>query len=172
MIEFVLVLLPLLGFMALILNLGWTVFLNSTLQNAVAQGARYAVTGNTVNGWCQTSSIQFWVQQGALGQLGATAGSPPAAARQSPWNGISVDWYMVNADGSLTNEDGVAGGNGCIQDGQCPLVKVSAQSPGTLLVQFIPMPGMGLMKGIGLGVAAWDRMEPPVLGNLANVPCQ
>src|ERR1035438_9659531 len=57
MIEFTLVLLPFLGFTFLILNIAWAVYTRSTVQHAVAQGVRYAVTSQTMNGWGARASI-------------------------------------------------------------------------------------------------------------------
>src|ERR1039458_10179142 len=62
LIEFTLVLLPFLGFTFLILNIGWAVYVRSTLQYAVAQGVRYAVTSQTQPGMNQMASIQTVVQ--------------------------------------------------------------------------------------------------------------
>ena len=42
LIEFTLVLLPLLGFIFLVLDLGWAIYKRATLQFAVREGCRYA----------------------------------------------------------------------------------------------------------------------------------
>jgi len=166
MIEFTLVLLPFLGFTFLILNIAWAVYTRSTVQHAVAQGVRYAVTSQTMNGWGARASIQKYVQQNAFARLGATPGSPPAASTNDGWNSIYVDWYLVNSDGSLTNEDGVTGGNCMQQDGELPLVEVSVQNlAGHLFVPFVKSPGMGSLSAITMGAVAWDRMEAPAISN-------
>src|SRR5664280_1848169 len=44
LIEFTLVLLPLMGFIFLLVDLGWAIYKNATMQFAVREGCRYAVT--------------------------------------------------------------------------------------------------------------------------------
>lgn len=171
-LEFTLVLLPSLGFLFLILNVAWAVYSRSTLQYAVAQGVRYAVTSATMSGMGQRASIQTIVQNSAFGKLRTTSG---AATGVNGWNNIYVDWYLVNADGSLTNEDGVVGGNGMQTDGQLPLVKVSVQS--LTVKNFMPtvkMVGLtSVLSGIVMTAASWDRMEsPPVSNGGYVVPAQ
>jgi Flp pilus assembly protein TadG len=163
-LEFTLVLLPSLGFLFLILNVAWAVYSRSTLQYAVAQGVRYAVTSQTISGMGQRASIQTVVQNNAFGKLRTTSG---AATGVNGWNGIYVDWYLVNADGTLTNEDGVVGGNGMQSDGELPLVKVSVQnlSVGTFMPT-IKMVGISsVFSGIMMTAASWDRMETPPISN-------
>lgn len=48
-------------------------FLKSTFQNAVREGARYAVTFQTQGGYCMDDSIRLVVQSSALGLLGNTS---------------------------------------------------------------------------------------------------
>ncbi|MGB7760652.1 MAG: TadE/TadG family type IV pilus assembly protein [Bryobacteraceae bacterium] len=164
MLEFTLVLLPTLGFMSLILNVGWAVYQKSSLQYAVGQGVRYAVTSQVITGLGQRASIQTVVQANAFGKLNATGGT---ATGVNGWNGIYVDWYLVNQNtGALTPEDGVTGGNGMQIDGELPLVCVSVQgNPGRLLVPFVKMPGLTSLGAIGTTVVAWDRMEAPAISN-------
>jgi Flp pilus assembly protein TadG len=163
-LEFTLVLLPLLGFLFLILDVSWAVYSRSTLQYAVAQGVRYAVTSQTMSGMGQRASVQSVVQKAAFGKLNKTSGT---ATGVNGWNNIYVDWYLVNADGSLTNEDGVVGGNGMQTDGQLPLVRVSVQ--GLSVSTFMPTIKMiGLssaLSGITMAAASWDRMETPPISN-------
>jgi len=172
MLEFTLVLLPSLGFVFLILNVAWAVYSRSTLQYAVSQGVRYAVTSQTISGLGQRASIQTMVQNNAFGKLRTTTG---AATGVNGWNNIYVDWYLVNADGSLTNEDGVVGGNGMQSDGQLPLVKVSVQN--LSVNNFMPTVKMvGLtstLNNIIMTAASWDRMEsPPISNGGYTVPAQ
>lgn len=72
MLEFTLAFLPFIGFLFLILNIAWAVYSRSTLQYAVAQGVRYAVTSQTIAGKGQRASIQTVVQGNAFGKLAAT----------------------------------------------------------------------------------------------------
>jgi Flp pilus assembly protein TadG len=161
MIEFTLVLLPFLGFTFLILNIAYAVYQRSTIQHAVAQGVRYAVTSATSTGLGARSSIQKVVQSNAFGSM-SSCGSPPTATT-NPWCNISVDWYLVDQDtGALVSQDGTKGGNCMTNDGQLPLVEVSVQPhPGKFLVPFVKTPGMGTLSAISIGAVAWDRMEAP-----------
>lgn len=100
LIEFTLVLLPLLGFIFLVMDLGWAVFKRATLQYAVREGCRYAVTNQVqnltdVNGnaYGAIDSIKWVVQQRAEGLLGHAATDPGYAL-------IQVRYY--NPDSSLT----------------------------------------------------------------------
>lgn len=161
MLEFTLVLLPLLGFLFLILDIAWAVYARSTLQYAVAQGVRYGVTSRTLSGMGLRASIQTIVQNNAFGKLNSTPGT---ATGVNGWNNIYVDWYLVNANGTLTDEDGVVGGDGMQPDGQLPLVAVSVQS--FLSRTFMPtvqMHGLSILGPIMMGAVSWDRMEPPPL---------
>jgi Flp pilus assembly protein TadG len=170
-LEFTLVLLPSLGFLFLVLNIAWAVYSRSTLQYAVAQGVRYAVTSQTMTGMGQRASIQTLVQNNAFGKLRATAG---AATGVNGWNNIYVDWYLVNADGSLTSEDGVVGGYGMQADGQLPLVEVSVQSiSANTFMPTVKMPGLGTLSRILMTAVSWDRMEtPPISAGGYVIPAQ
>jgi Flp pilus assembly protein TadG len=163
MLEFTLMLLPVLGFLFLILNVAWAVYSRATLQYAVAQGVRYAVTSQTMTGMGQRASIQTVVQNNAFGRLAATSG---AATGVNGWNNIHVDWYLVSSSGTLTNEDGVVGGNGMQADGQLPLVEVSVQSfSASTLMPTVKMPGLGTLNPIVMTAASWDRMEAPPISS-------
>src|SRR4051812_14059153 len=73
-IEFTLVLLPLMAMLTVIVDLGWAVFAKSTLQRAVRLGVRtgITITGTEANaaGSCLTPMVKSAVQQNALGLLG------------------------------------------------------------------------------------------------------
>src|SRR5579883_2077009 len=56
-LEFGFVVTPMLGFTLLIIDIGWGVFTRSTLQYAVREGVRYAVTSQTATGLGQKDSI-------------------------------------------------------------------------------------------------------------------
>jgi len=99
-IEFTLTLLPLLGFTFLLLDLGWAVYKRATLQFAVREGCRFAVTNQTVplkdgNGkaYGLVDSVKWTVQQRAMGFLGSTA-------TDSGYSQITVRFYDPNS--SLT----------------------------------------------------------------------
>lgn len=166
--EFTLVLLPMLGFLFLILDISWAVYSRSTLQYAVAQGVRYAVTSQTTGTMGLRASIQTVVQDNAFGRLRTTAG---AATGVNGWNGIYVDYYLVNSDGSLTSEDGATGTSWTTAAAELPLVEVSVQGLSSkTFMPTIKLPGLGpALSPIVMGAVAWDRMEAPPL---AGTPAQ
>jgi Flp pilus assembly protein TadG len=146
------VLLPFLGFMFLILNVAWAVYSRATLQYAVAQGVRYAVTSQTITGLGQKDSIRTIVQRNAFGRLGSGSTAPQ-------WANIQVHFYLPDG----TDVSGVTGGNGQ-QNGVYPLVEVSVESISSKnLMPTVKMPGLSSMTAITMSARAWDRMEasPP-----------
>lgn len=72
--EFTLIFLPMMGFTFLLLDVGWMIYRRATLQYAVREGCRYAVTNQTVtiNGktYGEQDSITIQVQGRAMGFLG------------------------------------------------------------------------------------------------------
>jgi Flp pilus assembly protein TadG len=89
MIEFTLVLLPMLGFTFLLLDIGWAVYRRASLQFAVREGCRYAVTNQVValkdangNNYGMIDSVKWVVQSKAMGFLGSTATDPNYALIQ------------------------------------------------------------------------------------------
>lgn len=70
MVEFGLVLIPILGFIGLTVDIAWGVFARCTLQHAVREGARFAVTARTLPGKSyHIESIKEVVQRQSLGLL-------------------------------------------------------------------------------------------------------
>ncbi len=152
MLEFALAILPVLGFLFLLLDVAWAVYSRATLQYAVAQGVRYAITSQTLGGLGQKDSIRTIVQRNAFGNLGANSS---AAA----WSSIQVHFYLPNG----TDVSGVVGGNGQ-QNGVYPLVEVSVESISEKsLLPIVRIPGLGTLGPIIMSARAWDRMEasPP-----------
>jgi hypothetical protein len=70
-VEFALVLLPLFAFVFLIINIAWLIFARACLQEAVRQGVRYAITGQTLSGMGLDASVQTAVQQDSFGFIPA-----------------------------------------------------------------------------------------------------
>ncbi len=100
LIEFTLVLLPMLGFVFLLLDLGWGVYKRATLQFAVREGCRYAVTNQTQpltdsggKAYGVIDSVKWVVQQRAMGFLGSKPTDPGYSL-------IQVRYYDPNS--SLT----------------------------------------------------------------------
>jgi Flp pilus assembly protein TadG len=118
-VEAGLMLVPFLALAFLALDAGWAVFIKATLQHAVREGTRYAVTGQTQNGLGQSASIQAVVKQYALGLLdGGQANTltincwNPAKAKPSPADAtqcgvggnvveVSVQSYQISPLASL-----------------------------------------------------------------------
>lgn len=73
-------------------------FVKNTLQNAVREGCRYAVTSRTVPGFGQTNSIQQMVRAQALGFI----------ANDSQ---VTVRFFDKDGFGQLTGSGANAGGN-------------------------------------------------------------
>ncbi|HEX4168218.1 MAG TPA: TadE/TadG family type IV pilus assembly protein [Bryobacteraceae bacterium] len=91
-VEFSLIILPLFGLIFLILAVGWVVFAKASLQYAVREGVRYAVTNQS------TPNIQALVQQQSFGFLAGDAGLSK----------ISVNYYTPN---NLQQTNSNQGGN-------------------------------------------------------------
>jgi Flp pilus assembly protein TadG len=154
MLEFTLVLLPLLGLLFLLLDVSWAVYTRSTLQYAVAQGVRYAVTSQTISGLGQKDSIRTIVQKNAFGRLGADSAAPA-------WASIQVHFYLPDG----TDVSNKPGGNGQ-QNGVYPLVEVSVESISQkTFMPTVRIPGLVTLAPIVMSARAWDRMEAsPITG--------
>ncbi|HZT30435.1 MAG TPA: TadE/TadG family type IV pilus assembly protein [Bryobacteraceae bacterium] len=140
-LEFGFVVTPMLGFTLLIIDIGWGVFTRSTLQYAVREGVRYAVTSQTATGLGQKDSIKQVVQQNALGML----------AGQSGLDKIQVRFYTPETFTDVSDDPGAnAGGN---------LVEVAVEG-----FSWLPlMPLMRSNSALSMAARAMDRMEasPP-----------
>jgi Flp pilus assembly protein TadG len=163
-LEFTLVLLPMLGFIFLILDIGWAVYSRSVLQYAVAEGVRFAVTDQTVNGLNQKASIQTIVQQHAFGRLGAP--SAGVADGTCGWHSICVRFFQVDpSTGALTDVSSTTG-SAPFGNGSLPLVEVSVESYSQkTFMPTIKMPGLGtVLNPLVMNAAAWDQVESPPIG--------
>lgn len=69
MIELGLVILPLFAIVFLTMDSAWAVFAKASLQYAVRQGCRYAVTSQVMSGMGQDASIKTVVQSNSFGFL-------------------------------------------------------------------------------------------------------
>ena len=70
--EATFVIIPMLLITFLMLDLSMIIFLRTTMQEAVREGARYAITGGNATGPCQDDSIKYVVKKYALGFLNST----------------------------------------------------------------------------------------------------
>lgn len=101
LVEFGLVLLPLLGFVFLIMDVAWICFAQSSLQHAVQVGVRSAVTSPSGNA-SQDAYIKSVVQQNAMGFLHGDPGL----------NAITINYYSPsNLSQALAGAGSNAGGN-------------------------------------------------------------
>lgn len=102
-VEFGLVLLPLLAVMFLIMDVAWICFAQASLQHAVQVGVRSAVTGSVPSSYSgQDAYIKSVVQSNAMGFLQG----------QSGMNQITIDYFSpTNLSTNLTGVGSNAGGN-------------------------------------------------------------
>jgi Flp pilus assembly protein TadG len=99
LVEFSLVMVPLFGVLFLVIDLSWMLFARATLQYAVREGVRYAVTGQTMTGLGQDASIRTVVQQNSMGILSGSSGASL----------ITITYLDPNANLAVTASN--AGGN-------------------------------------------------------------
>jgi TadE-like protein len=95
-VEASLVFIPMLLMTFLMLDLSMVLFLRTTMQEAVREGARFAITGQNTSGPCQDDSIKAIVKARALGFLGTTAGSAT----------VHVQFINPNTGGQGSNAQG------------------------------------------------------------------
>lgn len=74
LVEFALVLIPLLGITFMIMDVAWLYFAQACLQFAVQSGVRYAVTGQVKGTSTQDASIKSVIQSNAMGFLAGSTG--------------------------------------------------------------------------------------------------
>lgn len=141
-LEMGLVLVPMLGFLFLIMDISWAVFAKGTLQYAVREGVRYAVTSNTATGMGHKDSIKKVVVSNSMGMLNGKEDL------------VHVEWYSQKDLTKALVPDGVnpvnAGGN---------IIEVSVEG-------YSLMPLLPLYRGHGpliFTARSSDRMEstPP-----------
>lgn len=105
MLEMGLIILPVLSVILGFLDIGFAIFTWNTLQNAVREGTRYAITYQLDGGLGQRQSIKNKTAQWALGFVNASSTSTSGA--QVPW--IDVRFYSqsgVEVTGSGGNTPG------------------------------------------------------------------
>lgn len=136
-VEFALVLLPLLAVVFLIMDICWVFFAQASLQYAVGSGVRYAITNNNLS----EASIKSVVQQNAMGFLSGQTGLDE----------ITVNYYSpANPSGSpLTGAAATAGGN---------LIEVSVSG---ITVNPLGFMWPGGPTSISLAASSTDVIESP-----------
>jgi hypothetical protein len=155
MVEFTMALPLLLLLLFGVLNQGWLIYRTATLQFAVREGCRYAITNQVLsltdsggNAYGVIESVKYIVQQRAMGFLGGKPTDPD-------YQYIHVRYY--NPSSSLTNPDTSATQN---QGGN--VVEVSVEGlPGKNLIPFMPV-----FFSINLAARSSDRVEGTPIGGL------
>ena len=142
-VELALVLLPLCALVFLIMDIAWAFYVRATLQNAVREGVRYAVTSQTMTGLGQDASIKTVVQQNAMGLLSGTTGAAL----------ITIQYYLPNTLAPVSGLNSNQGGN-----------IVDVYVLGYSLPPLRPI--LRNPAALSLGAQAFDRME----GSPGGVP--
>ena len=105
LVESTLVLLPLLALLWGTFDLAFAIFVKNTMNFAVRQGVRYAVTSQTMPGLGQDDSIKSTVKNYSLGLADALS------ADHNGMNRISITYYDPVTLAVVTGPGSNAGGN-------------------------------------------------------------
>ncbi|MBV9760475.1 MAG: pilus assembly protein [Acidobacteriaceae bacterium] len=134
LVEFALVLVPLLALLLLILNVGWVVFAQASLQEGVREGVRWGVTGQLVSGCsgldCSIASV---VQTYSFGFVQSS--------------NVSVHYYSPSTLSDVTGQAGATAGGNIVQ---VSVSNISVKSMGAIWRNPTPLI---------LGATASDVME-------------
>lgn len=142
LIEFSIALLPLFALLLLAVDVAWVVFARATLQHAVREGVRFAVTGQVLAGKsCLGTSVQQVVAQNSFGFI----------PFQTAANYVTVTYYSPTDLSQITGAGATAGGNVV----QVSITGVAVRSFGAMWRSISPVP---------LTAIASDVMESPPNG--------
>jgi Flp pilus assembly protein TadG len=99
LIEVSLILIPILGFIFLIFDLSFVIFMRTTFQHSVREGVRYGVTGRSdAGGGYADDAIKAVVKANSLGFLRSTAAANTIHVRfRDPSDGTQTD----NSQGNI-----------------------------------------------------------------------
>ncbi len=111
-VESAFIILPLMVLLLGIVDFGLSIFIKSTLQHAVREGVRYAITYQTLSGMGHDASIQEIVRRNCMGFLSAEQAAEkvkiryfnPALynpANPGEWGGALVTGVGSNAPGNI-----------------------------------------------------------------------
>lgn len=149
--EMSLMLVPLFGLLFGIIDFAFAVFVRSSMEHAVREGARYAVTWSVKPGFCQEASIKQVVQSASLGMLSGTNADK-----------IKVRFFNPEAD-SIT--------------GEFTEITVGGNSPGNIVEVSVEnylhnwmVPLYWGKDPLRIQVRSADRLEGLPSG--ANAPCR
>jgi len=104
-VEGTLAMLPLMAFLLGIVDVSVAIFVKNTVQFAVRQGVRYAVTSQTMTGQGQDASIRSIVQTYSLGLMNAL--SPTGNGNDA----ITISYYDPVTLAQVTGTGSNSGGN-------------------------------------------------------------
>jgi len=141
LVEFTLVVLPVMALIFLTMDTAWAIFARATLQHAAREGVRYAVTATPLAGSCMNASIQQVVQQHSFGFI------PVGSASTS----VIVTYYDPTTLTAVTGANSTAAGNVV----QVSIKGVSLRALGPLWRNSTPL---------SLGAQAADVMEASPTG--------
>ena len=105
LVESSFTLLPLLALLFGVIDIAFAIFVKNTMQFAVRQGVRYAVTSQTLSGKGQDASIKTVVNTYSMGLLDGMSPNHDGMAR------ISIKYYDPVSLGELTGAGSNVGGN-------------------------------------------------------------
>ena len=149
LVEVALIFLPLCALLFGIFDFSVAIFMRATMQNAVREGVRYAVTFDTLPSMCQDASIKQIVKNSAAGFLSA-------AAHDSK---IKVRYYApANLSTELTGANSNAPGN---------VVEIGVEGFSWSWIA----PLWRTASPFVINVYAADRMEG-LPGGVVNPPCR
>jgi Flp pilus assembly protein TadG len=138
LVEFSVALVPLMALLLLTVDVAWSIFERATLQHAVREGVRFAVTGQVIGNSCLGASIQQLVAQNSFGFI--------PASRASDY--VTVSYLSPSDLSAVSGAAGPAGGNVV----QVSVDKLSVGSFGPIWRAVTPIP---------LSAIASDVMESP-----------
>jgi Flp pilus assembly protein TadG len=145
-VEMSFVVIALFGLLFLLIDLGWVVFAKASVQHAVREGCRFAVTSQTISGMGHLASIQEVVRQNSMGFI-----SPAQAASV-----VQVRFYNPDTLQQVHGAGSNAGGN---------LVIVAVEN-----FEVRPLiPFVRSADPIRFSVRAADRMEASPMGIPPNL---
>lgn len=101
LIEAAVIMIPLLALFFALIDFGMALFLKNTMQFAVRQGVRYAITSQTMNGLGQDASIDTVIAQNSFGFLNYLAPGPPATTCTGT-GCITINYYQQTLGSSPT----------------------------------------------------------------------
>jgi len=97
-VEVALIFLPLLAMLLGLFDFSVAIFMRATMQNAVREGVRYAVTYQTMSGMCQDASIKQMVKNSAAGFLTSSAHDDKIKIRYYKPTNLNVEVTGVNSN--------------------------------------------------------------------------